>query len=162
MGYEIHITRRACWIDEDGPSINLDEWKALIMGDPEMRWEEPADAVWIAYSKQGRDGALFYLGLTGDIIVKNPDKAILVKMYQIAQKLSAKVQGDEQEIYDFKGNVVRSSVPRSKNQLVSLLVSILVLMFAVGVFVILGLWATFVVLILSTLVFVILRLIASK
>lgn len=83
-------------------------------------------------------------------------------MYPIAQKLSAKVQGDEQEIYDFKGNVVRSSVPRSKNQLVSLLVSILVLMFAVGVFVILGLWATFVVLILSTLVFVILRLIASK
>jgi hypothetical protein len=144
MGYDLHITRKACWVDDDGPTITLDEWKALVMSDPEM----------------SLDG--FHVGVAGDIVVKNPDKEIRVKMYQIAQKLGAKVQGDERELYDIKGNVVRSSVPRTKNRWGFLLVSILILILAVGVFVILGLRGTFFVLILSTLVFLVLRLIVSK
>ena len=32
MGYEIHITRKTEWFDEDGPEISLEDWKAYIDG----------------------------------------------------------------------------------------------------------------------------------
>jgi len=52
------------------------------------------------------------------ISVKNPDEAILAKMYKIATSLNAKVQGDEGEIYgpDGKpeGTDASSSASRQK------------------------------------------------
>jgi hypothetical protein len=38
--------------------------------------------------------------------VKNPDPEILRKMWSLAQRLDAMVQGDEGEQYDASGNVV--------------------------------------------------------
>jgi hypothetical protein len=37
--------------------------------------------------------------------VKNPDEEILCKMSKLAQRLSAKVQGDDGEVYDTAGRV---------------------------------------------------------
>ncbi len=42
----------------------------------------------------------------GEIKVKNPDTEILKKMWAIAQRLFAKVQGDEGEIYNDQGDAV--------------------------------------------------------
>lgn len=72
MGYEIHITRKTEWFDEDGPEISLEGWKAYIASDPEMRLDGYAEAtmengdvfrtehdgiaVWTAYSGHGVDG----------------------------------------------------------------------------------------------------------
>ena len=115
MGSNVFITRKTDWTDEDGPVITLDEWKALVLNDPEMRFESGAEeegwCVWTAYSKNGRRGnfAWLYPDGGGNITAKNPDREFLLKMCQIAQKLEAKVQGDELELYDAKGNVVRSS-----------------------------------------------------
>jgi hypothetical protein len=36
--------------------------------------------------------------------VKNPDTEILQKMWSLAQPLSAKVQGDDGELYDSSGD----------------------------------------------------------
>ncbi|NYH26059.1 hypothetical protein GGD40_005630 [Paraburkholderia bryophila] len=44
----------------------------------------------------------------GNVVVKNPDTAILLKMWLIAQKLGARVQGDDCEIYGVDGNIVES------------------------------------------------------
>jgi hypothetical protein len=41
----------------------------------------------------------------GRIVVKNPDQEILRKMWLLAQRLSAKVQGDDGETYDRKGSL---------------------------------------------------------
>ena len=30
MGYELHITRKVNWSDEDGPAIALSEWQKLV------------------------------------------------------------------------------------------------------------------------------------
>ena len=46
MGYEIHITRKTEWFDEDGPEISLEDWKAYIASDPEMRLDGYAEA-WV-------------------------------------------------------------------------------------------------------------------
>jgi hypothetical protein len=61
-------------------------------------------ALWTASSQKPKTPWFDYR--RGKIVVKNPDPETLMKMWQIAQALSANVQGDEGEIYDQAGNVV--------------------------------------------------------
>lgn len=120
-GYDLHITRKKSWSDEKGPAITLREWKVLVAADPEMRLDGYAEAetksgeklrleseglaVWVKYPGHGKDGNMAWFDWRrGSIAVKNPDKEIRRKMYQIAKKLGAKVQGDEDEVYDQNGN----------------------------------------------------------
>lgn len=126
MGYEIHITRKTEWFDEDGPEISLEDWKAYIASDPEMRLDGYAEAtmengdvfrtehdgiaVWTAYSGHGVDGnmAWLYPGSCG-IVAKNPDREILAKMFEIAQALGARVVGDEGEEYGTDGEMAEAA-----------------------------------------------------
>ncbi|WP_321890312.1 hypothetical protein [Paraburkholderia bannensis] len=123
MGYNVHITRRENWFDERGPEIDINEWKALLLSDPDMRLDGYASAVvgsgsllridseglavWTAYAGTvaGRNMAWFDLR-QGNVVVKNPDRVILEKMWELAQKLDAKVQGDECELYGASGSVI--------------------------------------------------------
>jgi hypothetical protein len=126
MGYDIHITRRENWFDEDGPNISQDEWSALVAADREMRLdgyaeasisngsvlrtEDPGIAVWTAYSKHGVDGNMAWFCLiNGNVVVKNPDEEMLRKFWSLAQQLQAKVQGDEGETYGPDGMAVAGS-----------------------------------------------------
>lgn len=121
MGYDVHITRKEQWFDEEGPTISLDEWKAFVRSDPEMRLDGFAEAimgdgstlrvesegmaVWTVYSGNEKDGNMAWFSFfDGDVRVKNPDPEILRKMWTIAERLGAKVQGDEGEVYDSSGN----------------------------------------------------------
>jgi hypothetical protein len=117
MGYELHITRRENWIDEDvSKMITLEEWKNYIANDSEMRLDGYAEAttsngesvncsseglaVWMGYSKNHIDGNYAWFDYnSGNIDVKNPDPEIIGKMLQIALKLEATVQGDDGEMY---------------------------------------------------------------
>lgn len=120
MGYDIYITRKEDWSDEEGAEISLDEWKQYIDADPEMRLDGFAEvelpdggalrvegegiAVWTKWSQHEIDGGMAWFNFFEDhISVKNPDEEVLKKMYQIAQSLHAKVQGDDGEIYDANG-----------------------------------------------------------
>ncbi|MBZ5685415.1 MAG: hypothetical protein LAP86_10290 [Acidobacteriia bacterium] len=117
MGYDVHITRKIA----NGPEISLAEWTEYVKSDPEMRldgfaqaanlktdetirYENAGVALWTAYSQKPNTPWFDYR--RGKIVVKNLDPEILAKMWQIAQALSANVQGDEGEIYDQAGNVV--------------------------------------------------------
>jgi hypothetical protein len=134
MGYEVHITRKARWSDDEGPAISLKEWLEFVSSDSEMRAdgyaeaqtpdgvlriEDPSIAVWTAFPDHGGDGNMaWFWRFQDNISVKNPDEAILVKMYQIASSLNARVQGDEGEAYgpDGKpeGTDASSSASRQK------------------------------------------------
>lgn len=119
MGYDIHITRKAQWFDDNGPTISMEEWKAYIASDSELRLDGYAEttvgngaalrvknegmAVWTAYSKENT--AWIWLDSSG-IVAKNPDNEILRKMFQIAQVLGARVVGDDDEEYDADGEMV--------------------------------------------------------
>lgn len=123
MGYEVYITKKENWFDEDGPAISIDEWTKFVASDPEMRLDGYAEAavgegkvlriegdglsVWTAYSGHEKDGnmAWFYYW-DGNVSVKNPDLEILQKMASIAKNLSAKVQGEEGEWYDASGIII--------------------------------------------------------
>ena len=115
MGYDIHITRRASWWDENGPVITQEEWETYIAADPELRldgyiegattsgatlrMEDPGIAVWTTHPRLEEHGGWISLDEDGNIVVKNPDEAFLRKMWQIAQALGARVIGDEGETY---------------------------------------------------------------
>ena len=118
MGYELHITRKENWFDEEGSlQISIDEWYQLLSDDKEMRLDGFAEAtasngetvrveskglsVWTKYSGNGQDGNYAWFDYSnGSIVCNNPDDEIINKMLDVAQKLNAKVQGDEGEIYE--------------------------------------------------------------
>ena len=111
MGYDLHITRKDDWWDEDGPVITLDKWLAVVEADPDLRldgfaemilpdgatlrmddpsltvWTVPAEPVWFRHVEDR-------------IICKNPDDEIIAKMVQLAAQLGGNVQGEEGERYD--------------------------------------------------------------
>jgi hypothetical protein len=110
MGYDVHITRASEWSESESSPISLEEWIALVAGDAEMRltgvaeantpdavlrYENPGLAIWT----RAPHGGIWFDYRRGRIVVKNPDPEILAKMKQIAEKLRAKVIGDEGEEY---------------------------------------------------------------
>ncbi|WP_035536505.1 hypothetical protein [Paraburkholderia hospita] len=122
MGYDVHITRKQNWFDDE-PRISLGEWKSVVMSDDEMRLDGHAAAtvgggailrveseglaVWTAHPQHDVDGNLAWFDYrVGNIVVKNPDAAILAKMWQLARMLQARVQGDDCEVYGPTGDIV--------------------------------------------------------
>jgi hypothetical protein len=112
VGYDVHITRAGEWHESEATPIGLDEWLAYVASDPEMRLdgfaearnpttgeairiESPGLSVWTTWS----EGTAWMDHHGGRIVVKNPDTAILRKMCAIAERLGARVQGDEGEMY---------------------------------------------------------------
>ena len=116
MGYDVHITRKSDWGDEEGPTIPLEEWREYLSKDNEMRLMEQAEAsganggpirmvnegaaIWTAYSAYKSDGEeVWFWHSVDEITVKYPSPEVRAKMYQIASALGATVQGDEGEVY---------------------------------------------------------------
>jgi hypothetical protein len=74
-----------------------------------LRYENEGLAVWTAYSRHQSNGNMAWFDFEmGNVVVKNPDQEILRKMWQIAQSLGAKVQGDEGETYHKDGSAMES------------------------------------------------------
>jgi hypothetical protein len=70
-----------------------------------FRLDRPSIAVWTAWSHHGEAGDMAWFDLHhGNVVVKNPDREIRRKMWRLAERLRAKVQGDDREYYDRFGN----------------------------------------------------------
>ena len=101
MGYDIHITRRKHWSAEGEPQINFDEWKTIVNSDPQL---EPVGGTGqeestIMMCDESRRAARYFYYSDGQVFVKKPCTAVLMKMLAIAQKLNAQVMGDDEEVY---------------------------------------------------------------
>lgn len=100
MGCELHITRAQDWTQSDRLPITPEEWLAVVRSDPELNIDEqnsPYFAVWSGPCSDP-DGGWFDWTL-GRIHTKSPNRAILAKMLQLADRFGAVVQGDDGEIY---------------------------------------------------------------
>lgn len=99
MGYDLHITRREFWSDDEGPAITLEEWSAYARGDAEIEAdpENPAPENW-RLARHAQKWPLWW-DERGEVYTKSPDAAAIGKMVWIARALSATVQGDDGEIY---------------------------------------------------------------
>ena len=102
MGYDLHITRRGNWADEDGPEITLDEWNAYVASDDELQPDAangPPYFLWTAHPQE--PWTLWWR--RGVVQTKNPDDATVRKLVAIAERLGATVQGDDGEVYRADG-----------------------------------------------------------
>ncbi|MFI7503948.1 hypothetical protein ACIBVL_36815 [Streptomyces sp. NPDC049687] len=81
MGYDVHITRRENWWDEEGQDISTAEWEAVVAADPGL----VMTPMWWS---------------AGLIVSKNPSDAVIATMCKVAKMLDARVQGDDGEYYD--------------------------------------------------------------
>jgi len=45
MGYEVHITRKECWFDSEGPKISMAEWRSYVADDPELDLKSTATSM---------------------------------------------------------------------------------------------------------------------
>ena len=116
MGYEVHITRARNWVDSEDFPITLAEWKAYCSGDADfnltgtaiaklpngktLSYENDGLAVWTAFSGHDPDDNQAWFDYRGGrIVVKNPSREIIEKMKLVAERLGARVVGDEDESY---------------------------------------------------------------
>lgn len=109
MGYDLHITRKDCWAEEeDNRCISAEEWKAYADSDPELTKDlESSDENDYIFVRQAGNWPLWFNSRLGNIYTKNPDIDVIQKMVNISLALKAKVQGDDQEFYDFTGEPYR-------------------------------------------------------
>jgi hypothetical protein len=119
MAYRVHITRADRWSESDSHPITLEEWIAHARSDPELRFEGGAAEVAsprgekIRMQDPGRTlwscprigASVWFHCRGGKVSVRSPDRNTLMKMFQIATRLRARVQGDEGETYDDTGAV---------------------------------------------------------
>jgi hypothetical protein len=109
MGYDLHITRKDCWAEEeDERCISREEWKAYVENDPEITLDpdNPFEDYYI-YLRTGENWPLWFRPELGNIYTKNPPDDVIKKIVAIASALKARVQGDDQEFYDSDGNMIR-------------------------------------------------------
>lgn len=94
MGYNVHITR-SDWVyaNRQRNRIILDEWRRVAEADSDFVRAEHATAYrwtvsnWTFCYRQGR------------VFVKSPDDDTLRKIFEVARKLNALVQGDNGKYY---------------------------------------------------------------
>jgi hypothetical protein len=92
VGYDLHITRRDNWFDA-GDDISADEWLKYVESDPDLSIDESNGKYFAIWKEDWLDWS------RGEIYTKDPRRNLIEKMIQIANRLNAKVQGDEGEIY---------------------------------------------------------------
>lgn len=99
MGYNLHITRKEFWTDEEGPEISLAEWKRYVQGDPDVEADpdNPGGESYVFCGHQERWP--LWWNEQGEVYTKNPEPEVIAKLVQIARALDAKVFGDDGEIY---------------------------------------------------------------
>ena len=124
MGYDIHITRKEDWSDDGGPDISREEWLGYVETDKSMRLDREAVvenakgeafsvqdetlAVWTEWTgrEEGKNEAWMWHS-QGNVMAKNPDMAMLQKMFLIADTMGGRLQGDDGGVYNSIGEVDR-------------------------------------------------------
>jgi hypothetical protein len=100
MGYDFHVTRAEHWSSTESQGILAEEWLDLIKSDPELVPAPENGQYFVIWRGTTKYPETWFNWISGNITTKNPDKATLRKMLEIATRFNAHVQGDEGEIYD--------------------------------------------------------------
>lgn len=98
-GYDFHITRKNHWANDVGPKISFDEWKEYVLTDHQVIRDSNNSEFDFIVTLPNEVFPLWYNTRTSEIYTKNPSEDAIRKLIEIAEKLKAKVQGDEGEFY---------------------------------------------------------------
>lgn len=103
MGYNLYITRKREWFEEDGPAIALSEWQALVNSDTELSWDLANGEGFANWMPVGTEPTGWIAWDGGNLESKNPNTPLIRKMAALAQALGARVVGEEGEAYSLDG-----------------------------------------------------------
>lgn len=108
MGYDLHITRAGSWLDADTSPISESEWHHAVAQDPSLLLS--AEDYYEA--KDGKGGVVRTAAVLwehdpdvafwfdrSEITAKNPKDDAIVKLLELASRLTARVLGDNDEEY---------------------------------------------------------------
>lgn len=109
MGYDFHITRRAHWADETGAAIDSAEWLNVAGSMAELRpiaisplTKANLPSEWLSHcwhghpATDGQHGPIFRF-VDGRVTFRGDDPATLRLALALAERLSARLVGDEGE-----------------------------------------------------------------
>ncbi|WP_370581424.1 hypothetical protein [Pantoea sp. PNT02] len=100
MGVEFHITRAEYWAENDEDQISSDEWLDIINNDPELSLYTKHGEYHAIWNGEGAEEGAWLDWSAGNIETKWPNTALYRKMFQISEKLKAKVMDDEGRLYE--------------------------------------------------------------
>jgi hypothetical protein len=103
MGYDLHITRKEFWADEEGPTISHEEWEAYVATDPEVTRDPNNTENDYLCQTGNQEWPLWWMD--GEVFTKNPSDTAMSKLASIATEIGARVQGDDGELYDEHGQI---------------------------------------------------------
>ncbi|MQU29190.1 hypothetical protein GHO29_22240 [Pseudomonas helleri] len=98
-GYDIHITRKAFWADEDGPTISISDWEKYIAQDPQITPDTKNTKNDFLVSLGTETFPIWFNPILGELYTKNPSDDAIKKMIDVASRLGANAQGDDGELY---------------------------------------------------------------
>lgn len=120
MSYEVHITRKEDWSDQEGPVITRDDWVSYIAIDKSLELDgdraakvdprvasgakDPTHTRWKDWPGRadGEREAWMWLE-NGNVVVSDADAAFRRKLFLIADSLGARLVGDDGETYNSVG-----------------------------------------------------------
>lgn len=104
MGYDLHIHRGEDPFDEDAEPISFEEFRAVVDADPELSFAQipPTEGDYVQVDWKDVVGAMWWH--EGQVGTKNADVPRIIKLVAIADKLRARVFGDDGEIYRADGS----------------------------------------------------------
>ncbi len=113
MGYDLHITRSEDWSDPDGTPIPLEEWRNFTTAHDDIHdvpITSPEGDIIMDDTGAGSVAVRLSTGdwaplwwVDGNVVSKNPSREMVQFMARIAVELSARVQGDDGEVYGLDG-----------------------------------------------------------
>jgi hypothetical protein len=98
-GYDLHITRKLHWADENGPRISISEWRNYVESDTQVIQDKENDQFSFVISLESERFPLLYDPRLDELFTKDPSAKAIQKLRSIAKVLHAYVQGDDGEFY---------------------------------------------------------------
>ncbi len=114
MGYDLHITRADCWTDHAVYPISLAEWIAVVDAEPGMAVHDTG-GVYPSFTYTTADGQCLALNWRDGLVTlwgSGWRIETAAQLAVVAQKLGARVVGDEDEEYHADGSYTPWTEPR--------------------------------------------------
>lgn len=104
MSYSVHITRAEFWAENEGAEISADEWLELVGTDPELTRDEMNGPFFVVLNESRERKESWLDWSEGNVSANYPNRVLQRKMLEIAERLDARLQGDDGEIYQTIGD----------------------------------------------------------
>jgi len=98
-GYDLHITKKDFWTDENGPCISREEWNNYVKTDNQIQHDDKNSIDDFLVSLDLEQFPIWYNPDLCEIYTKNPSENAINKLIKISEVLDARVQGDDGENY---------------------------------------------------------------